>query len=1127
MPGRAKVNANANAWAALPNREDITPSRRRFALWALLYALILVYASTVLGPEGINFVGTDPIVALRMLLSISYQANGSDQRADWVANLLLLAPLGFLLAGAVLRGGPLRRAIGAGIALCSCLLFVLMVKYAQLFFPPRTVTLNYILAQSLGSTLGIACYWLAHERLGAGIQTMRAGGRNALKVVLAAYAVALLLFYFYPFDFVLSADDFQERTATLPALMLSWPGAGRSIAIRLILVLAGTAATVPIGMLFAILNHGRSLLWLSAVGSLMMAVLTALTILVLSTTPFLAAILYRTAGFSLGTALVIWMARQDLRRWIWLLGRSVPVMIAPYGLAVLLVNGVLTLHWRSPNEALADLDVHSLLPFWEDYIVSKAWAAQSIAAHVAMYAPIGVMLSLWRGAGRTRGGGVAATLGFLISFAVELGRFLRPDGQPDVNNIIIGAVAAVGAVKITPFLCRLLAEGIRDDQATAGGTPALIPPKTTASRRSTKQVRNADRHGAVGTFWRSLISVGCLAVTAAALWRYPLAPWLLTASLVLYAAALWQWPLLWLAVIPAVLPSVDLAPWTGWFYVAESDLFLLTTIGVLVWRVPLQWPDILLDRRTQVIVLGVAAVSVVGVIKGLRLDIGPLGGSDNPYLRPDNALRLAKGVGGALLLLPFLRHALRTGSRVLVWFSAGMMAGLALVSAAVIAERIAFTGLFDFASDYRVVGTFSSMHIGGGHIGAYLAMALPFTAMPLLRSRPLPFAAMLLIGGAGGYALMVTFARTAYAAALAAVFVLGIGWILANLHRTTNRLSATVIPVSLFAIAGISVVAATTNTDYMRERIGELSRDAAIRESNWLGGLRLRDDNLATTLFGMGLGTFPRLLRARSAMDMAVTNFVIGRENEYNYLSISANAPLYIDQRLRNPSKGPYEISLSIRSPDGKGSLTTMLCEKVLLYSRGCDGPSFRPSRIGEWERVRATISVTDFQELDLGLIGRPVALSVFDDEPGTGIETTNIHLRDRKGHDLLENSDFTRGMERWYFTDDQHTAWRIKNQYLMTLFEEGALGLAAFLLLLGTALVRATVAAWRGDAMGAILGASLTAFLCSCLSDAELEAPRLAMLFFLIAFVSLLISIRGLSAARISWGRGASHESA
>ena len=72
-----------------------------------------------------------------------------------------------------------------------------------------------------------------------------------------------------------------------------------------------------------------------------------------------------------------------------------------------------------------------------------------------------------------------------------------------------------------------------------------------------------------------------------------------------------------------------------------------------------------------------------------------------------------------------------------------------------------FTGLFDFTTDYRVVGTFFSMNVGGGHIGAYIAMALPFLFVCLLRPRPLTLLAMFGIASGAGYALVVSYARAA------------------------------------------------------------------------------------------------------------------------------------------------------------------------------------------------------------------------------------------------------------------------------------------------------------------------------------------------------------------------------
>jgi hypothetical protein len=112
--------------------------------------------------------------------------------------------------------------------------------------------------------------------------------------------------------------------------------------------------------------------------------------------------------------------------------------------------------------------------------------------------------------------------------------------------------------------------------------------------------------------------------------------------------------------------------------------------------------------------------------------------------------------------------------------------------------------------------------------------------------------------------------------------------------------------------------------------------------------------------------------------------------------------------------------------------------------------------------------------------------------------------MLDPRGRDVLVNGDFSRGTERWDFTDDQHLIWRIENQYLMSFFESGALGLASLLLLAGTALAGAVRAIGCGNRTGAIVMGSLAAFLCCCAFDDLLAVPQLAALFYLVAFSGL-----------------------
>ena len=372
---------------------------------------------------------------------------------------------------------------------------------------------------------------------------------------------------------------------------------------------------------------------------------------------------------------------------------------------------------------------------------------------------------------------------------------------------------------------------------------------------------------------RAVVAVACLGLITAALLAYPLAKLPLAALLALYGAALWRWPALWLAVLPAVLPAYDLAPWTGWLFVGESDLFLLVTLGVLALRAPPQAGDFRLPGWRGAILALLLAAWGIGVFRGMLLP-GVPGGSSNPYLMQANALRLFKGPAEAVILLPFLQARQRQYSDVAARFAIGMGIGLVLVAAAALAERIAFIGAFNFDTDYRVVGPFSSMHVGGGHIGAYTAMALPFLAVALLRPRPASLLALLVAGVAGTFTLAVTFARMAYGAGVVGMAVLGLGWAIAR-RRGGGGAATALLPGLLFLLIGGCIAGVALGTTYMSARVATAAPDLAFRENNWSAGVAMRDPDMATTLFGMGLGTYPRTAFLRRIPATDPSNFVI------------------------------------------------------------------------------------------------------------------------------------------------------------------------------------------------------------------------------------------------------------
>jgi glycopeptide antibiotics resistance protein len=429
------------------------------------YALIMLYASTVIGPLGIHYVFRDPADALSALLSVPYADNGSDQRADWMGNLLMLVPYGGILTAALWPRRPALQPLSVATALAIAFATIVVIKYLQLFFPPRTVTLNYILAQSGGALAGSVAYLLLRGQFG--VLTARRDKVAALVVALRLYSAALMVFVLLPLDFALDEADLRTQLDRLPETMFALPGAGRPLPIRLVLIAAASAAFIPVGMLLAFVKSGvyRVRSGLASVGFkavLIAAGLFGLSVLVISGTAMLAPILFRTFGMIAGAAMLMWLIRQDPDSIRSFLRSAAPWLAVPYLAGLAVVNRVASLHWLSWDDAIAQLYPLGLLPLFDYYIVTKGTAAKNIIGHALMYLPAGVLL--WMRYGRPAAW-PAAILAFAISFVVETARYFRPGLEGDINVLAVASLSALAGARLAPAAWDVLTTLIRHSAA--------------------------------------------------------------------------------------------------------------------------------------------------------------------------------------------------------------------------------------------------------------------------------------------------------------------------------------------------------------------------------------------------------------------------------------------------------------------------------------------------------------------------------------------------------------------------------------------------------------------------------------------------------------------------------------
>ena len=275
-----------------------------------------------------------------------------------------------------------------------------------------------------------------------------------------------------------------------------------------------------------------------------------------------------------------------------------------------------------------------------------------------------------------------------------------------------------------------------------------------------------------GALLESIVAVVC---GGAGLWlahHHPLAPWEAPLLFGFAAAAFYRWPAAWPTVLPALLPIIGLAPWTGWITFEEWDLLALAiaTGGYLHHAFhgesrPLAPAGS--DRMSPIaalVLIAYASAMSVSMVRGIADAGGFTFGLFQGYREPMNSVRLAKSLFAALLLYPlWIREQRADPTRNTRNLVNGLVLGLLTTSLAATWERLAFTGLLNFSTDYRTTALFWEMHVGGAALDGMLALTFPFMVRELMvepsTRRWLLMAATLPIAT---YASLTTFSRDVY-----------------------------------------------------------------------------------------------------------------------------------------------------------------------------------------------------------------------------------------------------------------------------------------------------------------------------------------------------------------------------
>jgi VanZ family protein len=1037
----------------------------------LAYIAFVVYGSLV----PLDFHSLPLAQAWAKFQQIPLLQLGVQSRADWVANGVLYVPVGFLTAALFAsRGGVLLRLPKLiGVAL-FCFALAAAVEFVQVFFPPRTVSRNDVIAEWIGSGLGIviAIYWAdwCHRFLA----TLAGKKEHFVAYGLQAYAVAYLAFSFFPYDFLLAATELVEKLDSDSwGWLLAPQSRERGVIVLATKLLAETLAVIPIGMMLARWNAthrtpASQKAWL--LGGLLGLSIEVIQFFIYSGISQGLSLLTRAAGVFAGA--VIWRERErlhDLRQW-GADGRILLPLVVLYLLALAVVTGWFASSWQGFAAAEQSLAATRFLPFYYHYFTTEQAALLSFVSVMLMYAPIGVLAWL-----RWWSPTVASWLAMLAAAGIEASKLFLPGMHADPTNVLIAAFAAWVVVRLL-------------DQLSQGNTPQSVAQVELPAKASAATDRLQAR-----SFWAGAAVLGLAAWLAI---DFPVWSVALALALLGYAVLLWFRPyLLWVA-IPAALPLLDLAPWSGRFFLDEFDYLVMVSLAIGYARTAAVPRCHVRDGGSLAIAALLALVFAIGTLRGLLPWQWPDLNSFTNYYSPYNAVRIAKGALWALLLFALMPRFTVAGRDIRSLFAVGMVIGLVGTIVVVVWERLVFPGLFNFTDIYRVTGPFSTMHVGGPDLETFLTAAVPFAVLMMVSAKSLVLrisAGVALL--AATYALMVTFARAGYAGFAVAVSIALLFVAKKRLQGAPWRL---VVPAAM--IAAVLVIAMPIYSgSFSQQRVSQSGKDLVTRMDHWRDTLAMRDGGLMADLFGMGLGRFPETHYWRSTEPRS-GGYRLGQDGDNTFLRLGAGDALYVEQFVATEPWREYTLQLSIRSSQPDAAVMVALCEKWLLTSGRCEFQSATtPGQ--SWQQYELKLASGDVGS-GTGPLRPPVKLSFYN-AASASVDIDNIRMMDMEGRTLIANGDFARSLDRWFFSADQDLPWHVWSLPVAVLFELGWFGLVALGAALLFALRRLTQIAWQGGAVAAASLAALAGILVIAGVGTVIDAPRFLLLLMLMLLIN------------------------
>ncbi|NOX32923.1 MAG: VanZ family protein [Deltaproteobacteria bacterium] len=398
------------------------------------------------------------IDAVNQFKHIPFLDLGIVSRADWVANILLYIPLGFFLSGwTSKRTDSLYKNCLVFLAVfLFCIMAAAFIEFFQIFFSPRTVSLNDLIAETLGSSAGIFL-WLASGRKLIGLwfaakRTPRP--ESALSAFLFLYLLFLAGITLFPFDFLISAKEIKWKYGMWKAQSFLFDA---DISVGFIIkTIAEAALFIPVGGFIGIkyrragLEKRMSFVFLSSF--LIGFLIEFLQFFTASGVSQFFSVLVRVLGAFAGLFMVkinFSYCFERLKPFM----KYIIMLVFPIYLALALkLSGWSKTGWLNINEGLSTFDLHMLLPFYFHYFSTETRAVVSVILNFGLYIPVGFsgwLLYFSKKAHNARYIMGSVFISIALSLFIETGKLFQRGLHPDFTNIIIAGFSAVMIFKLS------------------------------------------------------------------------------------------------------------------------------------------------------------------------------------------------------------------------------------------------------------------------------------------------------------------------------------------------------------------------------------------------------------------------------------------------------------------------------------------------------------------------------------------------------------------------------------------------------------------------------------------------------------------------------------------------------